>query len=307
VIDTANGTILRTVIPVRNREQCQRCHDPLHRINGILILDSNVGALRASMNGELRWMVLASGVLTLVLVAAVGFIVRIAVLRRLQRFETTARLIAAGDLARRVPAGGSDTISWLAREFNTMADSMAGLVGEVRDQRGVRLLAEQVEARAGMRIRRLQRDHRVTEHQEVRPAARALHRVIGMGIAEVEVRARGADQVSAGGEPPQADAVNIQPQLARPCPHCPHRALRILQRHRMAEGADTVAQDDRRRPARIQPRGNLPSLVVIRQPAIPPARANNDRPAGGNIDRRQVPGQRRRAGDVGGVEGFGFR
>src|SRR5512133_20995 len=27
VIDTANGTILRTVIPVRNREQCQRCHD----------------------------------------------------------------------------------------------------------------------------------------------------------------------------------------------------------------------------------------------------------------------------------------
>ena len=35
--------------------------------------------------------------------------------------------IAAGDLDRRVPAEGSDTISWLAREFNTMADSMTGL------------------------------------------------------------------------------------------------------------------------------------------------------------------------------------
>jgi PAS domain S-box-containing protein len=57
------------------------------------------------------------------------------VLRRLQRFETTARLIARGDLDRRVPAGGSDTISWLATEFNTMADSMTGLVGEVRHQR----------------------------------------------------------------------------------------------------------------------------------------------------------------------------
>jgi len=135
VIDTAGGAVLRTVIPVRNREPCQRCHDASHRINGILILDTDVGELRASMNGELRWMVLGAGLLTLVLVAAVGLVVRVGVLRRLQRFETTARLIAAGDLGRRVPAAGSDTISWLAREFNAMADSMAGLVGEVRDQR----------------------------------------------------------------------------------------------------------------------------------------------------------------------------
>jgi two-component system NtrC family sensor kinase len=135
VIDTRNGTVLRTVIPLRNRPPCQRCHDPSHGINGILILDSDVGTLRASMNGELRWMVLGSGLLTLVLVAAVVMVVRVAVLRRLQRFETTARLIAGGDLARRVPADGSDTIAWLAREFNAMADSMTGLVGEVRDQR----------------------------------------------------------------------------------------------------------------------------------------------------------------------------
>jgi PAS domain S-box-containing protein len=56
-------------------------------------------------------------------------------MRRLQRFETTARLISSGDLARRVPAEGSDTIAWLAREFNSMADSVTGLVGEVRNQR----------------------------------------------------------------------------------------------------------------------------------------------------------------------------
>ena len=62
-------------------------------------------------------------------------VIRFAVLRRLQRFETAARQIAAGDLEQRVPAGGSDTISWLAREFNTMADSVTGLVGEVRNQR----------------------------------------------------------------------------------------------------------------------------------------------------------------------------
>ena len=135
VIDTSGGTVLRTVIPVRNRAACYACHDPSHRINGVLILDMNVAGIRAEMNRDLWVLVSGSGVLALVLVGGIGLVVRLAVLRRLQRFETTARQIAAGDLARRVPASGSDTVSWLAREFNTMADSGTGLVSEVRDQR----------------------------------------------------------------------------------------------------------------------------------------------------------------------------
>jgi PAS domain S-box-containing protein len=135
VIETRGGTVLRTVVPFRNTEPCHRCHDPGHRINGILILDMNVGEVRASMNRDLRWMVLGTGALTLLLVTAIALVVRVVVIRRLRRFETAARQIAAGDLERRVPAGGSDTISWLAREFNTMADSVTGLLGEVRSQR----------------------------------------------------------------------------------------------------------------------------------------------------------------------------
>jgi PAS domain S-box-containing protein len=87
------------------------------------------------MAHDLRWLVGGTAAITLLLVGAIGVVIRVAVLRRLQRFETTARQIAGGDLAQRVPSGGSDTISWLAREFNTMADSVTGLVGEVRNQR----------------------------------------------------------------------------------------------------------------------------------------------------------------------------
>ena len=135
VIETRGGEVLRTVIPFRNQERCHRCHDPNHKINGILIVDVNAGAVRASMNRDLRWMGLGSAAMMLVLIGAIGAVVRIFVMRRLQRFETTARLIAGGDLERRVPEDGSDTVSWLAREFNTMADSMNGLITEVRDQR----------------------------------------------------------------------------------------------------------------------------------------------------------------------------
>ncbi len=135
VIETSDGTLLRTVIPIHNRAACYQCHDRSRRINGIMILDMDTGALRETMNAELRWMVAASGGLALLLIAVIALVVRLVVLRRLQRFEITARQIARGDLERRVPADGSDTISWLASEFNTMADSMSGLLGEVRTER----------------------------------------------------------------------------------------------------------------------------------------------------------------------------
>ncbi len=135
VLEASGGTVLRTVVPFRNREACHECHDASHRMNGILILDRNVGSVRASIDRDLFWMVGSTGLATLILVGAIAAIIRLVVLRRLQRFETTARQIASGDLSRRVPDEGSDTISWLAREFNAMADSVTGLVGEVRSQR----------------------------------------------------------------------------------------------------------------------------------------------------------------------------
>ncbi len=135
VIETRSGQMLRTVIPIRNRAECFRCHDPQHKINGILILDYRTDRLSEAMSRDLRWLVGGTAAITLLLVGAIGLVIRVAVLRRLQRFETAARRIADGDLGQRVPAGGSDTISWLAREFNTMADSVTGLVGEVRNQR----------------------------------------------------------------------------------------------------------------------------------------------------------------------------
>jgi PAS domain S-box-containing protein len=135
VLESGDGTLLRTVVPIPNRESCQECHDPGRRVNGILILDHDLTSLRASMDRELGSMVAIGGLITLLLLGALAAMVQLLVLRRLRRFETTARLIAEGDLERRVPASGSDTISWLAREFNTMADSMTGLLGEVRHQR----------------------------------------------------------------------------------------------------------------------------------------------------------------------------
>lgn len=135
VIETRGGSVLRTVIPIRNHEECYKCHDAAQKINGVLILDYDAGEVRAGMTRDLRWMVAGTGALTFVLVGAIFVVIRVSVLRRLQRLETTARLVSQGDLERRAPVEGSDTLAWLGREFNIMADSVAGLVGEVSAQR----------------------------------------------------------------------------------------------------------------------------------------------------------------------------
>jgi PAS domain S-box-containing protein len=135
VLETRGGEVLRTVVPFRNREECHECHEPEHAINGVLISDMDAGKIRAAANSDMRWLAVVSGVIALLLVAAIGVIVRLVILRRLQRLETNARLISQGDLSRRVPAAGTDTISWLGREFNAMADSLSGLVSEVRSER----------------------------------------------------------------------------------------------------------------------------------------------------------------------------
>ncbi len=135
VIETRGGTILRTVVPIRNREDCHRCHAPDKTINGVLILDYDAGEVRAGMTRDLRWMVAGTGALTFVIVGAIFVVIRVSVLRRLQRLENTARMVSQGDLERRAQVDGSDTLAWLGREFNMMADSVAGLVNEVSAER----------------------------------------------------------------------------------------------------------------------------------------------------------------------------
>lgn len=134
VVETRGGSVLRTVVPIHNRRECHGCHDPNHRINGVLILDLNAGAVQRELTADLGRMVAGTGALTLLLTGAIAFVIHLFVVRRLRRFETAARKIAAGDLEQRVPATGSDTLAWMAREFNVMADSITGLVSEVRTQ-----------------------------------------------------------------------------------------------------------------------------------------------------------------------------
>jgi signal transduction histidine kinase len=94
MIDDPRGVILRTVVPVRNRDECHACHDPAQRINGIVIYDVDASRIQSTARGDLRWMVGTTGAVALLLLTGVAAQARLMVKRRFQHVERTALAVA---------------------------------------------------------------------------------------------------------------------------------------------------------------------------------------------------------------------
>ncbi len=135
VVELGDGDLLQSAMPILNHPECHHCHSPSQRMNGVLLVDVRTGELLRAYDRDLRWMVGTIIALALGLLAAIAMSVRVVVLRRLDRFGEAARAIAAGDLQRRVPVSGDDSLAWMARSFNAMADSVTTLASELKTQR----------------------------------------------------------------------------------------------------------------------------------------------------------------------------
>lgn len=132
LVQDQSGQVLRSVLPIANRTECHDCHDRTKKLNGILILDISLAPMQTQFRADMGQIGIATGVLTVVLIAGVGFFTRHLILRRLSRLRRTARSIADGALSERADVSGGDLVAALAADFNSMADSTTALIGEVR-------------------------------------------------------------------------------------------------------------------------------------------------------------------------------
>ena len=114
-----------------------------------------------------------------------------------------------------------------------------------------------------MRDRGIERDDRIAEHQEVRPAADAIDGIGRVGLAGVEVRAGRRREVAAGRKAHHADAIGRDAELLRAGAHEPDRALRVAELDRVViPRPEPVLEDERRDAGRVQQVRDLPSLVI---------------------------------------------
>ncbi len=134
LLEMADGTVLRSVQPIANREACYECHKPENKINGILIVDVPVGATIAHIEKSVSRLAIGTSMFGLILIGGISLAFRRFLLQRLYRFERVANAIAEGDLAQRVPVEGNDAVTRLQIAFNAMVDSGRDLLRRVEAQ-----------------------------------------------------------------------------------------------------------------------------------------------------------------------------
>lgn len=134
VIDAADGQFLRSVLPIENRPECHKCHNPAQRINGMLLMDVSLAEVQQRVESDQGWMATGTAALAGLLLLGVGISVRQLALVRLARLGKAARSIAAGKLSERVVVDGNDTITELGMDFNNMAGAVESLVSEVQSK-----------------------------------------------------------------------------------------------------------------------------------------------------------------------------
>jgi PAS domain S-box-containing protein len=128
-----NGAdVLRTVLPIENRQECHRCHDPGTRWNGMMVLDVSLAPVQAQFRSDVWRLGGGSAVVALLMLGGLGWHLRRVVLSRLSTLTRTARAIAGGALDERADTAGGDTIASLATDFNAMADATSRLVEEIK-------------------------------------------------------------------------------------------------------------------------------------------------------------------------------
>ena len=108
-----------------------------------------------------------------------------------------------------------------------------------------------------------ERDYRVAEDQEIRPAAYPFDRVAGGRIARVKMRSRARCQVAARGEAHDADAAGIDAIVRRFGANRADGPLRVAKFDRvMILGPEPVLQHERRDSDRVQPPRDIGSLFL---------------------------------------------
>lgn len=117
---------LRTFHPVPNQPACIGCHGELtrHPVNGILVVDHEVNALRQK-NEQILLFLLGAGFIALTASAGASWwFMRRHVLNPIQQLHQASTLLSQGDLQARVTVQGHNELTQLAHTFNHMAEHL---------------------------------------------------------------------------------------------------------------------------------------------------------------------------------------
>lgn len=113
--------ILRTATPVENRKECQTCHSPQSKYNGVIIADFSV----EEVSGRVKKNILLESLLFIAGSGLVGIMITIftnnVITNRISKLLEGVRTLRSGEYETKINIKGKDEIAILAQNFEDMA------------------------------------------------------------------------------------------------------------------------------------------------------------------------------------------
>lgn len=173
--------VFRTMNPIRNRPECEGCHSPSQRLNGVLLTDISMAPLEASLTTDmwqhLLWWLAA--LLTSAIV--VNLVLNRVVLSRLGKLSVAITKMGLGQLTAPLPENQPDEIGQLSLAFNQMVARVDAREIEIRQ------LSDDLQRQNAERGELLKRLITAQEDERKR-VARELHDELGQALAALALR-----------------------------------------------------------------------------------------------------------------------
>ncbi len=119
-------SVLRSVNPVRNRQECSQCHGPPDQnpINGVLFVDYDAQPIQEHARNTTLMLMGAGFCVIFITLSGGWWFMRKFVLAPVNTLATASNALAGGALDKRVAIQGEDELAQLGRHFNRMAEAL---------------------------------------------------------------------------------------------------------------------------------------------------------------------------------------
>ena len=158
------SNVLRYLSAIETEPGCvnSACHAHTadEPVLGVLDLEMSMRPMTEALNADERHFLLATGILTVVLLGIVGIFIRRGIQVPIARLSAGTRRIAEGDLDSRIKVRSHDELAELAEAFNQMAEDLANARRQLTDW------SQNLERKVVERTEELQQAQRQVLHME---------------------------------------------------------------------------------------------------------------------------------------------
>ncbi len=128
--------VFRTATVVPNRRDCHACHDPDHRINGILVIDFSTKEIETQLRANSYEMLLKAGLTAVSILLVLGLLMNKIVITRIKKLTHATGLLAQRqEVPELQTLEGADELGQLAFSFSRMASRLTTSIEELESQK----------------------------------------------------------------------------------------------------------------------------------------------------------------------------